>query len=204
MKMSKDNTTDNAKQFQETSAKEKRELLQSRLVSSQFGNMVTVMMQSPHHKDVRLSELHDRLVPPLLTNQFRLAEARKKNSGTSIPVALILWARVSDAVHQRMVAQLDSPFELTKDEWQSGDNYWIIDAVGSERFLAPILSELRATEFAGKTVRFRAKSPDGPTIRTLAEATQSGQNDNASVANEHADQKSIDERATVMGSKAVQ
>ena len=153
--------------------KEQQELMHSRLISSQFGNMVTIMMQSPHHKNVRLSELPDRLVPPLTKNQFRLAEARKQGHGSTIPVGMIIWARVSDDVHNRMMQQLDSPFELKLEEWQSGDNYWIIDAVGPERFLAPLLSDLRSKDFKDKTVYFRSKSPQGPVARTLDDLAKS-------------------------------
>ena len=148
-------------------SKERQELIESRLLSSQFGNMVTIMMQSPHHKDVRLPELRRRLVPPLLTKQFRLAEARKKNSGTTIPVGLIIWARVSDEVHDRMLKQLDRPFDLDEKEWTGGHNYWIIDVVGPDRFVAPLLSELRRSDFKEKTVHYRSRTPDGPEVRTM-------------------------------------
>ncbi len=151
------------------SPKERQELIESRLLSSQFGNMVTIMMQSPHHKNVLLSELRRRVVPPLLNKQFRLAEARKKNSGTTVPVGLILWARVSDEVHNRLLNQLDKTFDLDDKEWRSGDNYWIIDAIGPDRFLAPLLSDLRGSDFKDKTVHYRSKTPNGPEVRTIKE-----------------------------------
>ena len=155
----------------EALSKEQNELLRSRMIASQFGNMVTIMMQSPHHKNIRLAELYRRLVPPLLINQFRIAEARKKDSGATLPVGLILWARVSDEVHQRLLAQLDKTFDLGPQDWRSGDNYWIIDAIGPDRFVAPLLSDLRERDFKGKAVHYRAKSLDGPEVRTLKEAT---------------------------------
>ena len=139
------------------------------MIASQFGNMVTIMMQSPHHRNIRLAELYRRLVPPLLIDQFRLAEARKKDSGTTLPVGLILWAKVSDEVHKRLLGQLDRTFDLGPQEWRSGDHYWIIDAIGPDRFVAPLLSDLRQREFKGKTVHYRAKSLDGPEVRTLKE-----------------------------------
>ena len=154
--------------------KQQRELMQSHLIASKFGNMVTVMMQSPHHGRIALSELRDRLVPPLLNNQYRLAEAHKKGSGSTIPVGLILWARVSDEVHKRMLEGLDKPFELKANEWQGGENYWIIDAIGQERFLSPLLSDLRKKEFKGKSVQYRARSDNGPEVRTIDETTPDG------------------------------
>lgn len=147
--------------------KERMELMQSQVIAARFGNMVTVLMQSEHHKNLKLSDLVNRIVPPLLNNQFRLAEARKKGSGHTVPVGLILWARVSEPVHGKMVQALDAPFELAREEWTSGDNYWIIDAVGQQRFLAPLLADLRKTDFQDHKVHYRVATPDGPQLKAF-------------------------------------
>ncbi|MGI9422873.1 MAG: toxin-activating lysine-acyltransferase [Hyphomicrobiaceae bacterium] len=151
-------------------SKEQQELMQSRLLAANFGNLVTVMMQSQHHKHVPLSELHKRLVPPLVNNQFRVAEVRKEGSGSTIPVALIIWAQVSDEVHARLTEKVAETIDLAPKDWKSGDNYWIIDVVGPQRFLAPLLTGLRKGEFKDKTVYFRVRSENGPEVRTLGQA----------------------------------
>ncbi|MGI9385174.1 MAG: toxin-activating lysine-acyltransferase [Methyloligellaceae bacterium] len=148
-------------------SKEQMEMVQSQLLAAKFGGMVTVLMQSEHHKNLKLSDLLHCVVPPLLNNQFRLAEAKPKDSGNTVPVGLILWARVSQEVHEKMVQSLDAPFELTAEEWTSGDNYWIIDAIGQQRFLAPLLTDLRKTDFQNQTVNYRVATPDGPQLKTF-------------------------------------
>lgn len=150
-------------------SKEQLEMVRSQALAAKFGNMVTVLMQSEPYKDLKLSDLSHRIVPPLTSNQYRLGEARPKGSGHTIPVGLILWARVSDAVHERMLQALDAPFELAPEEWTSGDNYWIVDAIGQQRFLAPLLTDLRKTDFQGKTVNYRVATENGPQHKTFEE-----------------------------------
>ncbi len=148
-------------------SKKQQELMHSRLLANNFGNMVTVMMQSPHHQRVPLSELHSRLVPALAANQFRIAEVAKEGSGVTIPVGLIIWACVSNELHEKMKQQLDRPIMLKGDEWTSGDNLWIIDVVGAERFLAPLLTRLRKSEFKDRVAHYRTRTEDGVKIQTL-------------------------------------
>lgn len=143
------------------------EMLQGRVTSSKFGNMVAVLMQSENHKEMRLSQLHDRVVQPLLKNQFRIAEAQKQGGGEVIPVALIMWAKVSDEVHDRLANTLNEPIELSRVEWDCGENYWIVDAIGQQRFLVPLLTNLRAGEFLDKTVYYKAMGDDGIELRTI-------------------------------------
>ena len=171
--------TENESSQQENSSsttltKQQRQLLNSRIIASQFGNIVTILMQSPAHKNVRLPDLYSLVVPPLLTNQFRLAEAVRKESGTSLPVGLVLWARVSDDIHQRLCEQVAKPIILAPKEWNSGENYWIVDAIGPERFVAPLLSGLRQGDLKGKKVHYRAKSSEGPEVRTMGPESSEG------------------------------
>ena len=157
-----------ASQVKPTGISQKQlDLLQGRVVSAKFGNMVAVLMQSQHHKEMRLSQLQDRVVPPLLSNQFRIAEAQKQGGGEVIPVALILWARVADEVHDRLANALDDPIELSREEWTNGDNYWIVDAIGQQRFLIPLLTDLRSGEFKEHTVYYKAKGDQGVELRTI-------------------------------------
>ncbi len=150
-------------------SKKQQELMNSRLISAKFGNIVTVLMQSEHHKNMVLSDLKDHAVPPLMRNQYRLAEAHPKGSGATIPVGLITWARVSQEVHDRLVDGLEKPILLTPAEWTSGDHYWIIDAVGDQRFLAPLLSDLRKTDFKNQKVFYRMATAKGPELKSFEE-----------------------------------
>ena len=150
--------------------KQQQQQLNGRLLAAKFGDMVTVLMQSKFYEDLRLKDLRSYVVPPLMNNQYRIAEARKQGTGNSVPAALILWARVSDEVQDRLAGSLDAPFMLSAGEWTSGNNYWIIDAIGHEKFLAPLLTDLRKTVFKGQKVKYRARTSDGPQVRVLDES----------------------------------
>lgn len=150
--------------------KQQQQQLNGRLLAAKFGDMVTVLMQSKFYEDLRLKDLRSYVVPPLMNNQYRIAEAWKKGTGNSVPAALILWARVSDEVQDRLAGSLDVPFMLSADEWTSGTNYWIIDAIGHEKFLAPLLTDLRKTVFKAQKVKYRARTADGPHVRVLDES----------------------------------
>lgn len=143
--------------------------LSGQLVAAKFGNIVTILMQSAAHQHITLKSLHERVVPPFLYNQYRLAEAHKEGSGETIPVGVIIWAAVSDEVHAHLQDESNTDYSLKNEEWKSGDNYWIIDAVGAQRFLTPLLTGLREKEFAGKTVHYRANVKDGIEVRSFKE-----------------------------------
>lgn len=147
--------------------KETREFMRSRMVAANFGNIVTVLMQSPGHKERKLSDLRDIVLPALINNQFRVAEAHKRGSGHTIPVGIILWARVSDEVDQRLsdVEQVD--VNLSADDWVSGEQLWIMEIVGEQRFIASMLKDLQQKDFKGKTVKYRQQTENGIKVSSL-------------------------------------
>jgi cytolysin-activating lysine-acyltransferase len=66
------------------------------------------------------ADLDWRLLPPLVLDQCRLF------SKEDLPWAFVTWARVSDAVDQRL--RSSSPV-IAPHEWHSGPHLWLIDVV---------------------------------------------------------------------------
>ena len=141
-----------------------QEFMKSRMIAANFGNIVTILMQSPGHKDRKLADLQNIVVPALLNNQFRISEAHKKGSGYTVPVGVILWARVSDEVDKRLSTHADEDIQLTAEDWVSGDNIWIVEVVGEQRFISSLLKDLRQKEFKEKKVKYRRKTEKGVQI----------------------------------------
>ena len=56
--------------------------LRSKMVSASFGEMVTLLMKSPHYRHYNLADLEWLLIPPLMTNQFLVVEAQLKTPAT--------------------------------------------------------------------------------------------------------------------------
>jgi len=138
-----------------------KQAMQSKMLSANFGNIVTMFLQSPGHKHLKLEDLPARIIMPLVNNQFLLAEAYKKDTGFTFPVGVVLWASVSDEVEQRLSQDLNEPILLTQDEWTGGDNYWLIESIGEQRFVQQLLGRLCKEVFKDKPFKARVADKDG-------------------------------------------
>lgn len=88
--------------------------------ASVLGQMIWLLLQSPAHRHVFVSELEWRLLPPLTLGQARIFKKDKE------PFAFVTWALASEAVEGRLRAM---PGRLTPAEWKSGTRMVIIDVV---------------------------------------------------------------------------
>jgi hemolysin-activating ACP:hemolysin acyltransferase len=135
-----------------------------------FSQIVSLLMRSAEHRRYPIAALESLVLPPLLTGQFRIAEAKSKQNGVSVPVAVALWARVSAEVDKRLAENLDKPMQLRPRDWRSGDQLWLIEVVGDQRALPHFLRHLRETLFKGRDVKMRTRGSDGKVaVRSLAE-----------------------------------
>lgn len=141
--------------------------LRSHLAAARFGGAVALMLNSVRHRNMPLDALRSMLIPPMTRNQMILVEAGAEKTGEAAPVALVLWAKVSAETHKRLTENLEKPMLLAPAEWDAGENYWIIDAIGQERFVAPAIRSLREGALKGKEVHFRAKDDAGVSVRTI-------------------------------------
>lgn len=139
-----------------------------------FAQIVGVLMRDPRFKNMRLSDLQWLVVPPLLTGQMRLAHAQTRRNGFYLPVAVALWARVSDAVDKRLSENAKGPIQLRPSEWCSGDNYWLIAVAGDPRATPMFIKQLEKTEFNGKRVKMWTQDRERQaSVKTLDEITAS-------------------------------
>ncbi len=128
-----------------------------KLAAANFANAVALFMRSPAHRHYTLADLEWCLLPALGLNQFMVAEA-KLPDGQAVPVALVLWARVSAEVDARLSAAPRYPIRLHPNEWRSGDAIWIIDAVGEPKAVQQCIEALTKTALQGKHVKMLSTS----------------------------------------------
>lgn len=133
----------------------------SKMVAAAFGEIVSLLMRTPNYKHLMLSDLEWFVVPAVASGQFSLAEAQSKSSGITQPMGVVLWARVSPEVDQRLHEDLDQPIKLKPGDWTSGDSLWLIEAAGEARVIEALVKRMRETIWAGRTVKLRARGPDG-------------------------------------------
>jgi hemolysin-activating ACP:hemolysin acyltransferase len=118
-------------------------------VSTAFGDMVALLAKSPAHKHFSLGDLEWLLLPPVALNQFALVDAKLPN-GQTVLAGFVLWAQVAPDVDARLAQNQRYPVRLHPNEWRSGDNLWIIDAVGNPKVIQNFIGELAKNAFGGK------------------------------------------------------
>ena len=118
-----------------------------------FSRVVSVLMRSPHYKHYTLADLEWLVVPPLLAGQCAVMEATI--NGRQVPVAVALWASVSQEVDKRLSENLTAPVKLRPEEWQSGDVLWLIDAVGDVKAIPLLMKQVQETAFKGREAKVR-------------------------------------------------
>lgn len=131
------------------------------LFGAAFAKIVSLMMHSPAHSHLHISDLTWLVVPPLLVEQFAIVEAVPQGGVLPSPYAVALWARVSPDVDRRLSEDKALPVRLAAEEWQSGDILWIIDAVGHPDIVPAFLEELVATHFPGQHPKMRVIGKQG-------------------------------------------
>lgn len=103
-----------------TEQKEAFPTVDSATFASVMGQAVWLMSMSKDHRELPIKTVEDLLSPAILLKQFRLYSKGKQ------PLALVVWASVSDEVKARLESG-DKKLELT--EWRSGPNIVVVDCI---------------------------------------------------------------------------
>jgi hemolysin-activating ACP:hemolysin acyltransferase len=104
-----------------------------------------------------------------------MMDAQSKTIGFTQPVGLVLWARVSPEVDQRLSSNLTLPIPLKPEEWTSGDILWIVEAVGAQQAMGPLLKALSEREWKGKPVKMRARDEAGHVVVRTVQGAPAGE-----------------------------
>ncbi|MEZ5852917.1 MAG: toxin-activating lysine-acyltransferase [Hyphomicrobiaceae bacterium] len=138
----------------------------NRTEAEALGKVMAILLRSPQHRNFTLGDVDSRIVPALQRGQFAIAEANPAanpagGGNTAMPVGLVLWAEVSQAVSERLAATPEKPIVLAADEWRSGDNVWIVEAAGSREVIAALLGRLQSANFKGRALHMRVRNREG-------------------------------------------
>lgn len=146
---------------------QKRQMM-AKMVAASFGEVVTLMMRTPRYRKMPIETLETTAAAPVALGQVAIAEAQSKETGAVMPVAAVLWARVSPEVDRRLSDVENETTSLNINEWRSGDIPWIIEAIGERKALGKLLHQLVTTVFKSKPPKMRTTGADGkPTIGRL-------------------------------------
>lgn len=126
-----------------------------------LGQITWLMLNSQQHRHVFLADYEWLILPAVLRKQFRLIRQDEK------PVAVVLWAYMSEEAEQRM---LSGTRKLAPTEWASKDGApWIFDVIapfgGHEHAIQGVIDSV----FAGREVKMLAVDPEtkGLVVRTV-------------------------------------
>jgi hemolysin-activating ACP:hemolysin acyltransferase len=138
-----------------------------------LGEIVAVLMDAPGFKTMPLSDVQKLVMPAILAGQYRVGQTSPDRTGVPVPVAVVLWASVSEELDRRLSQSQD--FALKSNEWKSGGIPWLVAAAGDQRVLAQMLDHIQTTVLEGKKLKMRAKDSTGKiSIGSLAKQVESG------------------------------
>lgn len=117
-----------------------------------IGQVAWLMMSSPIHKHLFLTDLEWLVIPPVISGQFRLWRRGE------IPVGFISWAKLSDEAEARLKA---GARKISPPDWQSGPHTWIMDVIVPFGGQDEAINELRNGPFKGQRVKMLKPAPGG-------------------------------------------
>jgi hemolysin-activating ACP:hemolysin acyltransferase len=152
----------------EATDEQKRRAAAARRSTAAFGQIMALMMRSPQHQRVTVGDLRGLVAPIVMSGQYALAGKRFQQGGFARPVAAVLWARVSDAVDQRLTAAAAGPLTLDRSEISSGNSIWIIDVLGDGQMIQGMIKRLAETQWKGQQIKLRTVDQDKTvSVRTI-------------------------------------
>ncbi len=135
------------------------ETAQAPTVSHALGEMTWLLSQSPIHRVMAIGDLEWLVMPALLAEQFYIFR------DGSQPVGLALWAKTTEAGAAKLDKGMIEPENrLTLDEWQNGDNVWLVDlvapfATAENKHREVMLADLIAGPLREKAFSFHVTDP---------------------------------------------
>lgn len=117
-----------------------------------LGDVAWLMIQSPSHRNLFVSDLEWMLLPPILAGQFRLVRQGPK------PLAFISWAMFSEATEK---AYCDGKVRLRPPDWTSGDRPWIVELISPFAPPKSLMDRIKKDVFPDRPLKVLARGPDG-------------------------------------------
>ncbi|SLN18158.1 RTX toxin acyltransferase family protein [Roseovarius gaetbuli] len=111
---------------------------------------MAVFCNDPRYQDLPGYALYLKTMPAIGFGQYAIARKTMQLADTKTvmpaPFGAVLWAKVSDALHQKFLTATQMPV-LAMPDWDSGDHFWIIDSPGDQRVVGGLLDALYRQQF---------------------------------------------------------
>lgn len=131
-------------------------------VSSTLGEILWLMSMTPSHRYFFVADMEWLVMTPVVLAQFRMYRDDKGK-----PVAVVLWAKVSEEVEKRLE---EGTTRLAPQDWNSGDRYWLVDVISPQPLGEKLIDDLKQTVFKGKSFKYHRTLPDGMRVVNVVDA----------------------------------
>lgn len=139
-------------------------------VSHLLGEMTWLLTQSPLHNAFAIRDLEWLVMPALVHQQFYIFREGEQ------PVGLALWAKAdSKGVAKLDAGVIESANRLTLEEWNNGDQVWLVDlvapfATADNRHRELMIADLISKPLKGVAFNFHQTDPSTGqrTVRTVS------------------------------------
>jgi hemolysin-activating ACP:hemolysin acyltransferase len=149
-----------------------RRAVRSLKYAATLGQIVSVMMRTPQHRQTFLADLDWLVLPAIATNQYALNEVTDDATGATLPVAVALWASVSEEVDRRLSANPTGQIRLKAEEWNSGTIPWLVEAVGEPRATGALLKAILERRFAATGLKSIGRDDQGRTVVRVLKSSE--------------------------------
>ncbi len=133
----------------------RKSMAESKSLHASFGEVVNLLTHTPAFENLPLGKLKSLVLPAIRKGQFAILEGRNETNVISVPIAVMLWANVSEEIDQRLRSGSDTTVSLSADEWSSGEIPWLMLAVGDNSLLSGLKAHVEKAVNGGRPFQFR-------------------------------------------------
>ncbi len=129
----------------------KKVIREQELFHLNLGYIVELFSNSKYHVKCPIDYFIASVVPALRYNQFKIFFSGFR------PVAYVSWAKLSSEIENKFK---NGDYFLKMEEWQSGDNIWLVEFISSDSNLdyEQLMKKLKEKVFAEKVINVVTKN----------------------------------------------
>ncbi len=109
--------------------------------SKLLGEILSLMIVSPTHKNYRMAHFPSIVLPPVECNQFKIYR-----NAEQLPVGFTSWAFLSEEAERRL---LDKTLLMRDEDWNSGEKLYFMEFIAPFGHTKQMVRDLRE-QFRGR------------------------------------------------------
>jgi cytolysin-activating lysine-acyltransferase len=114
-----------------------------------FNEIVSCFFSSPKYQTVTIGQLGRIILPAINLKQFVVLNV---DTAHSTDTAYASWAFLTTKIVRDLLSGRKTIFELSTEDWEAGENPWIIDLIAPPEMYQEVLKTIQHTVFAGRRV----------------------------------------------------